>query len=56
MDAMRELWKANREAAGDMPDSWALGTAQPCDNCGEPTSKPICQACTFKQWLSEAGD
>ncbi len=56
MDAMRELWKATREAEGEIPDSWALGVAQSCERCGEPTSKPVCQACIFKQWLVEAAE
>jgi len=52
MDAIRELWASTEKP----PESWKHGHAQPCSNCGEPASQPVCQACLFKKWLAEVAD
>ena len=49
MDAIRELWSTSENP----PASWKSGQATECDECGSPSSQQICQACTFKAWLSE---
>ncbi|MDP6857091.1 MAG: TIGR00269 family protein [Candidatus Thalassarchaeaceae archaeon] len=41
MDRIREL-AANSENGT---------TVQSCERCGEPTSRPICQSCTMKEWF-----
>jgi uncharacterized protein (TIGR00269 family) len=51
MDAIKRL---HIEANGDIPSKeWADGEANKCERCGEVTSKPICQACIFRDWLAE---
>tara|TARA_B100002052_G_scaffold216538_1_gene198518 strand:+ start:4831 stop:5622 length:792 start_codon:yes stop_codon:yes gene_type:complete len=41
MDRIRELAK----------DSKNTTSVQSCERCGEPTSRPICQSCTMKEWF-----
>lgn len=41
MDRIRELAK----------DSKNTTSVQSCEKCGEPTSRPICQSCTMKEWF-----
>jgi len=41
MDRIRELAK----------DSKNSSSVQSCERCGEPTSRPICQSCTMKEWF-----
>ena len=41
MDRIREL----------AIDSKKISSIQSCKKCGEPTSRPICQSCTMKEWF-----
>jgi len=52
MDAIRELWSSS----DNPPESWKSGQATECTECGSPSSQTICQACTFKSWLTEVNE
>tara|TARA_Y100001960_G_scaffold93060_1_gene100233 strand:- start:84 stop:1103 length:1020 start_codon:yes stop_codon:yes gene_type:complete len=51
MDAIREL---QVEAKGDhLSSERATERMHKCQNCGEVSSKSICQACIMRQWVNE---
>ena len=52
MDAIRELWSSS----DNPPESWKSGQITECNECGSPSSQTICQACTFKSWLTEVNE
>ena len=52
MDAIRELWSSS----DNPPESWKSGQVTECTECGSPSSQTICQACTFKSWLTEVNE
>ena len=41
MDRIRELAKDSKNST----------SVRSCERCGEPTSRPICQSCTMKEWF-----
>jgi uncharacterized protein (TIGR00269 family) len=50
LHALEQIRELHREARGDLPSA-----VKNCQECGEITSRPVCQSCTMKTWLSESG-
>jgi uncharacterized protein (TIGR00269 family) len=50
LHALEHIRELHREARRD-----SQSTVTNCQECGEITSRPICQSCTMKTWLSESG-
>lgn len=51
MDTIREMQVAAKGA--HLTSDWVSEDMLHCERCGGVTSRPVCQACTMREWLSE---